>query len=223
MNPSFTLVIPTLTGHRRICILLNTALTSHPFPIFIVDNATEKRCVSASWNLGIRTAFEIHHSKYAVLANDDILFHPDCLDAMVATAEQGHHFVNCALLKNNLDLASKFTQGGFSLFLIDTHAFEKVGEFDERFTPAYYEDNDYYYRMKLAGIAEQLAPGAGFYHHIFKVSDSGPKSLGWTTTAENQELREAHGETMRRNLAYYESKWGGPPGKEQWTKAFNSP
>ncbi len=218
-HPVFTLVIPTLSGHRRLCRLLNTAATAHPFRVCIVDNAEERRSVAASWNLGIQTAFEQHGSRYAIVANDDILFHPQCLDAMVRAADDGHPFVNCQILHDPNDLATRCTQGGFSLFLASRVLVEAVGWFDQAFAPAYFEDNDYFYRMKLACIPEHVSPDAGFYHHRFGVN--GRELMGWTTTYENPAMRLNHRAVLLANRARYIEKWGGMPGDETFKVPFD--
>ena len=47
--------------------------------------------------------------------------------------------------------AELFLGDGFNLFSVPRATAEKVGYFDENFYPAYFEDNDYVYRCRLAG------------------------------------------------------------------------
>src|ERR1041385_5581337 len=53
----------------------------------------------------------------------------------------------------------------FSGFMIDRRCWEKVGVFDENFKPAYYEDNDYHYRINLARLKAIVLPTSLFYHY----------------------------------------------------------
>lgn len=98
----------------------------------------------------------------------------------------------------------------FSAFMINKTCYEKVGEFDEGFTPAYFEDNDYHYRINLAGMKAIVLPTSLFYHY------------GSRTQVEAFNHREqmmAH-ESFRLNQFYYKAKWGGLPGGENFTFPF---
>lgn len=215
----FTLVIPTLNRTDYLIEALNSLQTIYGHQLVIVNNAKHKFSVAESWNRGINCGFYTHGSQYVIVSNDDVLYHPDCINQMVKAAFKGHLFVNCQLLKDYRDLTSRWTQGGFSLFLISRECWEKVGMFDEAFRPAYFEDNDYFYRMKLAGISEYVSPHAGFHHRVNV--DSEGSWLGWSTTFSDPEMKAHHREVMETNRNYYVDKWGGPPGEEKYTIPFN--
>lgn len=101
------------------------------------------------------------------------------------------------------------TQNGYSSVVITRELIQKVGMLDENFYPAYYEDNDHRYRMKLAQVEWELYP-LGYTH---KVSSTLKSSA--TYMLENQR-------TFQANFNYYVKKWGGCPGSEKFKTPFNS-
>jgi GT2 family glycosyltransferase len=98
----------------------------------------------------------------------------------------------------------------FSAFMLNRRCWETVGEFDENFFPAYFEDNDYHYRMRLAGLRAIVHPPALFYH------------FGSRTQNEARPAPIVPGDWFERNRSYYVRKWGGPPGQEQYRDPFGA-
>jgi GT2 family glycosyltransferase len=93
--------------------------------------------------------------------------------------------------------------------MVKLSLFERVGFFDERFYPAYFEDNDFHYRMKLAGATEAIAPCG--YDHVNSA----------TIQKYTPKQKEAHHERFKRLRSYYVKKWGGMPGSEAYTIPFD--
>ena len=85
-----------------------------------------------------------------------------------------------------------------------------VGPFDERFYPAYFEDNDYHYRIQLAGLRAVTYPPAMFYHY------------GSRTQNEATAVPLVPGSVFDENRRRYVQKWGGPPGQEQFRNPFGN-
>jgi len=85
-----------------------------------------------------------------------------------------------------------------------------VGSFDERLYPAYFEDNDYHYRIRLAGMRAITHPPAMFYHY------------GSRTQNEAGGAPLVPGNVFDENRRRYIQKWGGPPGCEQFRKPFGN-
>ena len=83
-----------------------------------------------------------------------------------------------------------------------------VGLMDENFYPGYFEDNDYRYRQKLAGI---------------KMASFPLKNKHYTSSTLNscEEFKQKNHITFASNLQYYVKKWGGPPGNECYKSPFN--
>jgi hypothetical protein len=48
------------------------------------------------------------------------------------------------------------SEKNWCVICINQNLFEMIGDFDEVFYPAYYEDSDYLYRMKLEGIRQDV-------------------------------------------------------------------
>lgn len=100
------------------------------------------------------------------------------------------------------------TQNGYSALVLTPELLYEVGYLDENFFPAYYEDNDHRYRMKLAGYEWEYLPLE--YEH--KVS---------STLKRSTKIKNKNAYTFKENNKYYHAKWGGPPGAEQYETPFN--
>jgi GT2 family glycosyltransferase len=88
------------------------------------------------------------------------------------------------------------------------HVLREVGWFDENFVPAYYEDNDYLWRCKLAGVSVVNIP-SGYFHD------------GSSTIKSNSVYATRNMKSFPSNGEYYRAKWGGYPGSEQFERPFN--
>jgi hypothetical protein len=86
---------------------------------------------------------------------------------------------------------------------------EKIGLFDENFYPAYYEDTDYYYRMRMANF------------------DIGEKQVVNSIPAETMRQANSLDGGLKLNFVqlaeYYKEKWGGFPGHETFTTPWGDP
>ncbi|HEX7099666.1 MAG TPA: hypothetical protein VF377_10525 [Acidimicrobiia bacterium] len=144
--------------------------------------------VAASWNQIIRT----HPSARCwLIANADIAFAPGDLYQLDTVSGPG---VWC------------FKE--FAAFALTPDTVDAVGWFDENFHPIYYEDNDYTWRCRLAGVPVTDLE-AGTTHTTSSTIHSG----FW---ADNQR-------TFPQNGAYYFQKWGGMPGQERHQTPFDLP
>lgn len=141
--------------------------------------------VAASWNQLCKAIFKEH--EYALILNDDIY--------LGRQEWQLNSFFTWLELNPNAD----FFLGprDWCAFLVSKKCYEDVGEFDERFFPAYYEDNDYAMRMKLMGKKMEIVPFLD--PAVFRVSESIKKDSGIKGDESKKE---------------YIKKWGGLPGEE---------
>jgi GT2 family glycosyltransferase len=145
--------------------------------------------VAGAWNRCLRASGD-----YTIITNDDVTMHPRTIAALVEAAESSDAEF----------LYPEFNPGAmFCVFLLKQSCVDRIGGFDEAFHPAYFEDNDYHRRMKLAGVKEKCVSGIG-YDHV------GSATL---KTFSGPELAKHH-EQFRRNREYYMRKWGGLPGHE---------
>ncbi len=158
-----------------------------------VHNFGKNIGVAATWNYVFKT-----YPDWIIISNDDVELHEHTVERLVQAAESN---------PESLFLYPSYLPGAmFCVFLMKHALVDRIGAFDEKFYPAYFEDNDFHRRMKLAGITELQVDGAS-YDHVGSASlkDLDPKAM------------EQHHERFRMNRAYYEFKWGGPPGQETLT------
>jgi len=151
--------------------------------------------VSASWNHMLNHAFEIHLPKpfeNVLVLNDDIY--------LGKTEAEIIDFID----NNQFSLAT--TTLTWCAFIISRETYLRVGPFDEEIFPAYFEDNDYAYRLKLEGIPHSC-------HEFLN-----PQTfINSGSIAKDPSLNA----NFEKNKKYYISKWGGEPNKEIFTTAFN--
>jgi GT2 family glycosyltransferase len=103
----------------------------------------------------------------------------------------------------------------FACSALNRELVEKVGLFDEwTFFPAYFEDNDYAYRMSLNGI-EQVVIDAEVYHG----DDRGPEHASATIRSSGR-YREANDRSFVENERRYINKWGGLPRQETYDRPW---
>lgn len=169
-----------------------------PAEKLIMSDSVGNLGVAPGWNKLCKLAFD-RGCDAIVIANDDIILDPPTLPSTVLSLQHAD-FVACP------------GQNMFSFFGITRKLYEAVGEFDENFWPAYYEDNDYDYRMKLAGFSRYTLAESGFFHQ-------GSATLKNYT----EEQMNAHHHNFGKNRTYYASKWGGLPHYEAFQTPFNIP
>jgi GT2 family glycosyltransferase len=190
----------------------------------------ENRGVAYAWNRAIQFAIGTGEIKYVLIIGNDTLLQKNCIDRLVQTADRtGEAIVTATnyasqcekpfdILNYKIKTPNKNTEDpDFSCFLlriasvIELTKKEKGSEkypglFDETIYPAYFEDNDYHYRLKLAGLRAIRTSSAPFYHFLS------------ATKKENSEIDDQINQTFKINEQYFIEKWGGLPGKETRTK-----
>jgi hypothetical protein len=166
-------------------------------PVYLVDNTEVNIGVASSWNLGIRRMIAYDHDWLVILS------------AGVRFGESGgRDFMEYLMGSDDIAVESQL---GWHLIAFSRELIEKVGYFDENFYPAYYEDLDYAWRVKLAydltppywPKVEVDATLAGVAH--------GVKKAGVRVDSEKLE-------------AYFEKKWGKRPADlrlDGYTEPFN--
>lgn len=197
--------------------------------LFHYHRNSERWGFQRSVNFGVNYGFE-HGADYALVCNNDIVLHPEaiwrllegferhaagiisCMDVRGEMQERGMLPALIGTIppadKEKVDVAPN---PNFSAFMISKECWETVGEFDELFFPAYFEDNDYHYRMKLMEVPALVYPPAMFYHY------------GSRTQNEAQENGRplVYGDLFDNTRAFYAKKWGGTPGSEIYKTPYN--
>lgn len=198
---------------------------SHHFP---------GKSVAKSWNDELRELFKSGYP-HVLVVNNDIVLRPDTYRRLV---EDGGGFVTAVgndnpesikplpgvlQIERKLSLQElhdrvyaavkedKRPHPDFSCYLIRKEVWDKVGEFDEVFTPAFGEDCDYHVRMHEAGVKAECID-LPFYHY-------------GSATIKHMEPEEAtrlhlHAEL---NRAYFERKWGFKIGSPLYEEYFLTP
>lgn len=205
----FAIGIPTLNRFDLLHPALLFYVRDYPnTKIYIVDNGEQKISekithpnieilhnganlgVSASWNLMCRKIFE--ENDYALILNDDIYL--------------GRKEWEIDNLLTNFKRFFYVTTQDWCAFILPKTTFETIGDFDEGFYPAYYEDNDYTYRIKLHG------------QYPYRIPFLNPFVYTNSSTSHKQPSILTH---VPHNKQRYIDKWGGEPNKETFKKPFN--
>lgn len=176
---------------------------AHLYHCGIFNRYSNVRVIHPDRNLGVAGSwnrFMQDGDEFTIIANDDIEVHLHTIWELVHTAQSAP--------PNQVFFAgSGYSGNAFSLFLLLQRGYEIVGPFDERFYPAYFEDNDYYRRMKMHGF-DITTVQAATYDHV------GSSTLRAYTPVEQEE----HHKAFRKNQMYYQWKWGGIVGEETRTE-----
>ena len=157
--------------------------------------------VATSWNLIIREYCE--HS-YWLLVGNDIQFSRGDLGKMDR------------FIQEHPEYATIPANWGHSLFAVTRDGLKGVGYFDENIWPAYSEDQDWMYRLKLAGLPWGDCPDIHAVH-------GEPPLWGSSTVWSDPVLNKRCAITQQNNHEYYAQKWGGAPGEEKFTTPFGDP
>tara|TARA_B100002019_G_C21247993_1_gene589437 strand:- start:806 stop:1444 length:639 start_codon:yes stop_codon:yes gene_type:complete len=211
MSNNFAIGIPTLNRAD----LLNQALFLYfknfaNTEIFIIDNGdqdiklrnhlfkvikpNENLGVAKSWNLLCDEIFKNH--SHALILNDDI---------ELGVNQAG---INSFINNYSFDLSRCYTQFHLCSFIMSKNCFAEF-RFDEDFYPAYYEDRDMLYRLKLAN--KSVVENYLLNPHIFRNSQTISSDGGDPSVNKN----------FNKLTELYIKKWGGHPNNETYTTPYN--
>lgn len=144
--------------------------------------------VSRSWNIGLRA-----NADWTFLVSIACCF-PNGFSEVLAQMWQANEY--CFL-----------TTMAWHCNAISRKCVDLVGEFDENFYPAYYEDTDYYRRMNLAGVP----------YNGYTPIPAYAITIANSVSAEVNNLNVNY----QAQADYYKEKWGGYPGGEKWDIPFD--
>ncbi|MFM1847762.1 MAG: hypothetical protein RL417_1236 [Pseudomonadota bacterium] len=194
---------------------------------FKIIEMNDRNVLARAWNRGIRRALS-EGARYVIVSNLDLVFHPYCLDNLVACAvENPEPLVWCASRWNDRStfprakLERRVVPGAdWSCFMVDHRLFEQVGEFDERFEPAYLEDEDMSRRVSLAQGSMVTSRAALMLHQeagtIKGFLETPLESVG-PAVDFLKDLRKK----ITANDERYIAKWGGRFGTERFTVPYD--
>jgi GT2 family glycosyltransferase len=207
--------IPTLNAYGELmrCIDSISASTVKVDNIVVLDNGgkffrnfpSNLRIVAMPRNVGVAKSWNWFISNVPetrIICNDDVEFAPDAIERMINSYDENNLIFPTGLESIN----------AFSCFLLPQNIINSVGLFDEKISPdyAYYEDNDYHRRMRLAGFD-------------IKTCDAGVRHLGSSTMKNyGKIMRNEHHKKFKLAKANYIKKWGGEPGQETFGTPYGS-
>lgn len=202
-------VVPVYKNLTGALELLNSI--DEPVIPIIIDNWRDNIGVSAGWNQGIKKAIE-EECDLALVCNDDVILAPGTLWKLaLGFLNNSVAMVTAVNARDGepTETAEYPESPDFSCFMIQPRLFvTDFGQFDENFSPAYFEDNDMHYRIKLAGGKAVCRTDAGMFH------------LGSVTQNWNPFEPVVSSAMFEKNKGYYITKWGGTPGNEKFTEPF---
>lgn len=215
-NRTFAIGIPTI--NRADLIQETVEKYCRDFPdtkIFIVDNGYQEFDIS-KWNSNVHIT--ANNKNYGVAESWNILckkifdgvtgFSEPCIGALILNDDiylgKKEDDVKKFVLENVFSLAT--TTGTWCAFMVMRSTFKTVGVFDSAFYPAYFEDNDYAYRLLLAGIP----------HKAYEFMN--PEIYRNSQTIEKDPSLNYR---FEENKKHYIEKWGGEPYKETFLVPWN--
>jgi len=148
--------------------------------------------VAASWNMLCDIIYAKHD--WALLLNDDVYLGYGT-DAINEVIDDNKTF---GLIQSHLN---------FSVVLLNKIFFIFVGRFDEDFYPAYYEDSDYLYRMKLLGLIQGV--------------DTRLNPIDARVSQTYEKCPEFVNDAMKYSRLKYIEKWGNIPLLETYKIPYN--
>jgi GT2 family glycosyltransferase len=158
---------------------------------FVIYKPENNLGVSGSWNMIMDYAEKVK-ATHVLMLNDDIYL------------GKSEDEINAIIRLWKPDFLC--TELNWCSFMLSVNAYLKVGRFDEKFFPAYFEDNDYFRRMLLAEVPMIFN---GMLNPIIYRNSM--------TIQKTPELNNG----FERNRQYYISKWGGQPTQETFGTPFN--
>jgi GT2 family glycosyltransferase len=160
--------------------------------VTVLESNINLGCARA-WNLALKNCYLNDASQFVIVANDDIVFHPDTIRLFDEYIKSDpNRIIYCA--------GGIAAPNAFSLFATRFDRLElTVGLFDEMFKYPYCEDGDMARRIMLYG--DELA----------RVPDATVDHVGSATIAAYDEAEMwQHHARFKRNAIYFSTKWGIP-------------
>jgi GT2 family glycosyltransferase len=167
----------------------------------VIDNSQHGWPLSRAWNYGV-TRLLSEGCDGVVVCNDDIVLRPDTGPQLVEGLRSRPDLlmVTGFHCEQGQERPPSWEEGAdFACFCVDTRLFRTVGEFDENFTPCWFEDVDMHHRIRMAGYD---AMRYASYHHYLNGT--------LKHDAERRAVCQARFPGLQR---YFIAKWGGLPGE----------
>lgn len=171
--------------------------------IDLLDNfmINDENCLAKGWNIGLKRLFEKYN--YVVVIGNDQEVTEEHIEKLYQFAKDNPMAGLWAACPEGYSTTGigeiRHGDGAFSFFMIHRDLYEDVGEFDENFKPAYFEDNDYLERIWLRNYKPLINRDLTYYHIV----------QGSIKYSIKDQLE--YPKYMQKNLEYYRMKWGKTP------------
>lgn len=192
------IAVPVLNNFKGFTELMHSV--DEPVLPIVIPNWNENIGVGPAWNETIRIAAS-RNIDYLIVVNDDVQFRPGLIRLMASHLDLGADLVSPT---NETGVCHPHGLNFWCFGIKPRYFFDKFGEFDENFAPAYYEDDDMAYRIRLLGGRMVNLPATA-YHQVMGSETDPSLTAGY----------------YQKNYNYYVAKWGGPPSQERYTHPFD--
>lgn len=201
--------VPVMSNFRGFAELVHS-LNNAGVEFIVEDNWNTNIGVSKSWNKFLQAGAS--RDLDVLICNDDVVWRPGSFGNLMSAwySRPKNTILLTGVAHDVLD--GYHEAPDYSCFIFNAKdMLDAVGLFDENFTPAYFEDNDSHYRIKLAGKNALCYSAARIDHKGSQTQNADPQK-----PVVSSQMFES-------NRDYYSRKWGGWPGQETFTTPFNDP
>ena len=145
----------------EVIVIDNGSPVERPLP-GVVHRFSENRGVAAAWNTGIQLA----RAPVIAVLNSDCMVEPGWDEALYEAVTTGRRIAFPYTDHCDGEGFRQPDQAGTAgwCFMLTREVLEEIGVFDERFSPAYGEDTDYWHRAWELGIDLSPVPAARVTH-----------------------------------------------------------
>jgi GT2 family glycosyltransferase len=185
-----------------------------PTEVVIIDNGSpherhfrarvhrlpENRGVAVGWNEGIGRA----RAPVVAVLNSDCTVQPGWDEALCEAATTGRRIAFPYTDHGDGRGFRQPDQGGTSgwCFALTTQLFREIGPFDERFSPAFCEDTDYWHRAWEMGVELSPVPAA-HVTHVRRATTGLDAHVDWLLQGHRYKYGWKHGVDPHRAPPYY--------------------
>ena len=205
-----TMTVETLAQVRRVAsvptqlrVIDNGSAYWQALPSALADRVTrwpENRGIAAAWNHG---AYRADPGSVLCWLNSDCTVQPGWDTALVAATE-GFSIAFPYTDHGDGQGYQRPDTGGVAgwCFAASLDTFRRVGRFDETFSPAFWEDTDWFHRAWEAGAALRVVPAA-HVHHVRRQSAQHLPRLGWLFNANRLRYHWQHDVPLEAPPPFY--------------------
>jgi GT2 family glycosyltransferase len=164
--------------------------------------------VAKAWNIGVSACL----SEIIIISNDDVEFNHDSLIRLIKTLisddkigqvgpEGGEWYFDKSGKRKGISQIEDVDEISGYFFITKRQAYNKVGGFDEYYSPAGVEEIDYSFALRSAGYRCVVVPDTGIVHHGYHGVSAKPQTIYYLGESIDTHVLD------RRNKDYFVNKW----------------